>query len=215
MAERTIGYAVQFDSAEQQQEVATLGMWVFLATELMLFGVLFTGYTMYRLVYPETFAEASRHLNVMIGAINTGVLIVSSLMIALAVNAVKTGQLRAQVVYLVAAVALGTLFMGLKAVEYYQHYQEHLLPGISFDYPGAHPGQGQLFFLLYFLMTGLHALHLTIAIVIITIVLVSAARGSYSPAYSTPVELMGLYWHFVDIIWIFLLPLLYFPGLSG
>jgi cytochrome c oxidase subunit 3 len=207
----------QFESLEQQHEAGTLGMWVFLATEVMVFGALFTGYAAYRAIYPEAFAAASGHLNVLIGGVNTLVLLTSSLTMALAVHAVQVGQRRMLVGCLVLTAVLGAAFMVLKAVEYYTDYVDRLVPGLAFEPRqwtelGVSPDQVQLFLLFYYLMTGLHALHLTIGIVVLIVLAVLARRGSFSPEYYSPVEVSGLYWHFVDVVWIFLLPLLYLIG---
>lgn len=200
---------IQFRDLEQQREAAELGMWIFLVTELLLFGGLFISYTVYRYSYPAVFAEASRHLDTIIGTINTAVLIVSSLGMALAVYGAQTAKRKRLLFGLAAAILFGSLFMVLKGLEYYHHYQHLEFPGLAFDYtvPNAHALQ--VFFFMYFAMTGLHAIHLTIGIVMVCIILVKAYRGSYSPEYYTPVENAGLYWHFVDIIWIFLFPLFY------
>jgi cytochrome c oxidase subunit 3 len=199
----------QFENLEHQHETRTLGMWVFLMTELMLFGGLFTAYAAYRYVYPVAFADGSQHLDAALGAINTAVLIISSLMMALAVHSAQTGKGKALVLCLLLTMLFGAGFLGIKAIEYYRHYQEQLAPGIAFEYPGAQARAVELFFVLYFAMTGLHAIHLTIGIGLVGITIVLVWRGLISPAYWTPVELVGLYWHFVDVIWIFLFPLLY------
>lgn len=200
---------MQFRDLEQQRETAELGMWVFLVTELLLFGALFISYAVFRFFYPSVFAEASRHLEAGIGTINTMILIVSSLGMALAVYGARTGKRKKLLFGLVLAIVLGSAFMALKGLEYYHHYQHREFPGLAFDYtvPNAH--EMQIFFFLYFAMTGLHAIHLTIGILLVCFILFRASRGAYSPAYYTPVENVGLYWHFVDIIWIFLFPLLY------
>jgi cytochrome c oxidase subunit 3 len=205
---------VQFDTAEQQHETQTLGMWVFLMTEVMLFGGLFTAYTIYRIVYTNTVAEASAHLDVGLAGIMTAVLIVSSLTIALALHAARTGHETVLEILLAVTIALGTLFLALKGLEYSHHFADGLAPGFRFDYPGPNAGPAAVFFTLYYLMTGLHAVHLTIALVVVAFLFVQALRGHYGPHHYTPIELTGLYWHFVDIVWIFLLPLLYFPGLA-
>jgi cytochrome c oxidase subunit III len=212
MPERHAALAPQFDSLEQQHETATLGMWVFLATELMLFGALFTGYTVYRFLYPAGFAEGSHHLDVVLGTINTVVLITSSLTMALAVHGAQLGKRKALLGFLVLTILLGTAFMGIKAIEYTAHYREHLAPGLAFVYGGPNAREVELFFLFYFAMTGVHAIHLTIGIGVLTAVLLLAWRGHYSSEHHSQVELAGLYWHFVDIVWVFLLPLLYLFG---
>jgi cytochrome c oxidase subunit 3 len=206
----------QFQTYEQEHDTSELGMWLFLATELMLFGGLFTAYTVYRTVYPAGFAEGSRHLDLVYGGTNTAVLIVSSLTMALAVRAATIGQRQAVVRYLIATALIGMLFMGIKAAEYYKHFSEGMLPGVVWNYTGPYAGPVQIFFFAYFVMTGLHALHLTLGIVAVLVTAVLAQRGGFSPPQRhTPVEMLGLYWHFVDMVWIFLLPLLYLFGLSS
>jgi cytochrome c oxidase subunit 3 len=208
----------QFDSLEQQHGTNTLGMWVFLASELMFFGMLFTTYTAYRLRFPDGFAEGSRHLDLVLGGVNTAVLIVSTLMMALAEHSAQRGDRRWLPRYLALAILLGTLFLGLKGLEYYEHFQEQLVPGIAFSVGGpAGPelarDQVELFFLFYYAMTGLHAVHLTIGVGVACIMLVLARRGNFLGVEHWPLEMLGLYWNFVDIIWLFLLPLLYLVGL--
>ena len=200
---------LQFHDLDQQREAAEMGMWIFLITELLLFGGLFISYTVYRYRYPAVFAEASGHLDTVIGTVNTAVLIVSSLGMALAVYGAQTAKRKRLLIGLAVAIVFGSLFMAIKGLEYYHHYQNHEFPGLAFDYtvPNAHAMQ--IFFFLYFAMTGLHAIHLTIGIVMVCIILFQAYRRAYSPEYYTPVENAGLYWHFVDIVWIFLFPLLY------
>jgi len=201
--------AHHFRDLEQQRDASTLGMWIFLATEVMFFGVLFMGYTAYRAVYYESFAAASHHLKLLLGGINTVVLLSSSLSMALAVHAAQLGRSRALVGFLLVTMLLGTVFLGIKAVEYYAEYEKLLVPGLNFAYSGPNPGQVEIFFLLYFFMTGLHAFHLVVGIGLVGSIALLAWRGRYTPAYHTPVELTGLYWHFVDVIWVFLFPLRY------
>jgi len=206
--------AEQFDDLEQQHQAATFGMWLFLITEVMLFGGMFTAYTWYRFLYPAGFAEGSRHMDLVLGGANTVVLIVSSLTMALAVHTTQAGSRRALGRLLGATILLGLVFLGIKAVEYWQHYQEQLVPGIRFSFDGPLSHQVELFFLFYFIMTGIHAVHLTIGVGIVSVLLVMARRGKFSPAAHDPIEVTGLYWHFVDVVWIFLLPLLYLFGLG-
>ena len=201
-----------FDSLEQQHEATTLGMWVFLITEVLLFGGLFTAYVVYRIMYPEAFAAGSEHLHLVYGGINTGVLLTSSLMVALALHAAQTGERRLLVAFLLITIGLGVAFLGIKGYEYWLAWQEGLFPGAGFHFEAANPGHAQIFFFLYFTMTGLHAAHMIIGLGIIATLAYFAWRRSYSPEYYTPVELGGLYWHFVDIVWIFLYPLLYLVG---
>jgi cytochrome c oxidase subunit 3 len=205
----------QYEALEQQHSAAELGMWIFLATEVMLFGGLFTAYSVYRVVYPQGFAEGSRHLNLLYGATNTAVLIVSSLSMALAVRSAQAGQQRLLVRYLLATAAIGSVFMAIKAAEYYQHYAEGMVPQLAWRYNGPYPDAVQLFFFAYFALTGLHAIHLTIAIVAVLITAFLARHGRFLSDRHIPVEVLGLYWHFVDMVWIFLLPLLYLFGLSA
>ena len=206
--------AHQFDDAEQQRQAGALGMWVFLVTEIMFFGGLFTGYTVYRSAYPAAFAAASHELDTLIGTINTAVLIASSLTMALAVHASQTGRRRSLLGSLLATMALGTVFLALKAVEYAHKFAHHLVPGPSFAFHGPDPAHAQLFFSFYFVMTGMHALHMVIGLGLMTYLVVAARRGRFSPEYNNPVVVGGLYWHFVDIVWIFLYPLLYLVGVS-
>lgn len=200
----------QFDTAAQQKDASTLGMWIFLITEVMFFGGMFMMYTVYRNVYPDAFALASGTLNEVLGAANTAVLLCSSFTMVLAVRAAQLGQRKAIVVNLVLTMALGLVFLGIKAFEWAEKFREHHVPGATFHMEGtALQGQAQLFFSLYFGMTGLHALHMVIGCGILTYLLIEAWRGRYSSEYFTPVDIGGLYWHFVDIVWIFLFPLLY------
>src|SRR6266853_3844190 len=202
----------QFDTAEQQKDASTLGMWIFLVTEIMFFGGMFTAYIVYRALHPEGFVEASHELNLTMGAINTAVLICSSLTMVLAVAAAQMGSRRALVTYLILTILLGSVFLGIKAVEYHEKFVSHHVPGPSFHFDGPDAANAQLFFSLYFAMTGLHALHMIIGIVLLAILAIRAQRGHYSPEYYTPIDMTGLYWHFVDIVWIFLFPLLYLLG---
>ena len=206
-----------FDNLEHQQETTTLGMWVFLATEVLIFGAMFTGYTVYRVQYLASFEAASRHLNLLIGGVNTLVLLTSSLTMVLAVRAAQLGRTKATVTHLVLTAALGTLFLLLKAVEYYVDYRENLVPTLAFDpaewtTASVRPQQVELFLIFYYGLTGLHAIHLTIGITVVLVLAVLARRECFSADYYSPVETWGLYWHFVDLIWIFLLPLLYLIG---
>jgi cytochrome c oxidase subunit 3 len=209
--------AHHFENLAQQREAATVGMWVFLATEVLVFGALFTGYAVYHAIYPDAFAAGSRHLNALIGGTNTIVLLTSSLTMALAVHAAQTDRRRALVGLLIATVLLGVTFLGVKAVEYTLDFHERLVPGLAFDAAswtgeGVDPRPVQLFLMFYYIMTGVHALHMTVGIGVLTVLIVLAWRGRFGADRYMPVEISGLYWHFVDIIWIFLLPLLYLAG---
>ena len=207
-----------FATVEQQREASTLGMWLFLATEIMFFGGLFCTYLIYRYWYYDEFAAGSRSINIWMGAINTGVLICSSLTVALSVRAAQTGKRKTLIVLLILTLLFGVAFLGIKGVEWYQKFEEHHVPGLNFsaadlirDYPQLHidPHHVQLYFSLYFAMTGLHALHMVIGIGVFLFLLYESWKGRYTPAYHTPIEIGGLYWHFVDIVWIYLFPLLY------
>ena len=202
----------QFDTAEQQKDASTLGMWIFLITEIMFFGGMFLAYIIYRSGHPTLFALASTSLNVYIGAANTVVLLCSSLTMVLAVRAAMLGNRNALILFLVLTLALGCVFLGVKAYEWNEKFVEHHVPGRSFHFEGAaagEQGRAQLFFSLYFAMTGLHALHMVIGAGILIGLIIMAWKGRYTADYMTPVDVAGLYWHFVDIIWIFLFPLLY------
>ena len=205
-----------FDSMEQQMEASTLGMWTFLVTEIMFFGGLFMAYLVYRHQSPTGFQEASHHLNIYWGAANTAILIVSSLTMAFAVRAAQTSQKReTQVFWLLATMALGAAFLGIKAIEYTEKFRDHIVPGPYFQWEGLYPKPAEQFYSLYFAMTGLHALHMVIGIGIMLVMLWQASRGRFSSEYYVPIEVTGLYWHFVDIVWIFLFPLLYLIGRHG
>ena len=201
-----------FDSPAQQKEASTLGMWAFLITEVMFFGGFFTAYVCYRHYYFDAFMAASNTLNIPLGAFNTTVLIVSSLTMAMAVHAAQTGHRKQLVTFLILTMILGATFLGVKAVEYADKFEHHHVPGPNFVFEGENTRGAQLFFSLYFGMTGLHASHMIIGIGVMIPMLLSAIKGKYTPDYYTPVELFGLYWHFVDIVWIFLFPLLYLTG---
>lgn len=254
--------AHHFDNAHQQFHAATLGMWIFLATEVMFFGGMFAAYTVYRFAYPEAFMFASKELHTMVGTINTAVLLLSSLFVALAVHAAFSGRNKATAAYLAGGILMGLVFLGVKAYEYSDKWAHHRVPGPNFSLEphgahgeaapadeGAHPGEDahtrgvalqeereaargvsstasefaethmerddtfaghvQLFYGLYFAMTGLHAIHMVIGVVMLGVIAVAAWRGAFNQEYYTPVEIGGLYWHFVDIVWVFLFPLLY------
>ena len=202
-----------FDDMEQQAEASTLGMWVFLVTEIMFFGGLFMAYLVYRTQMPDAFREASHHLDITLGATNTVILIVSSLTMALAVRSAQTGQpAKTQVGWLVATMVFGAAFLGIKAIEYTEKFRDHIVPGPFFEWHGTYPRGAEMFYSLYFAMTGLHALHMVVGLGIMTVMASLAWRGRFDDTYYTPIEVSGLYWHFVDIVWIFLFPLLYLIG---
>jgi cytochrome c oxidase subunit III len=210
--EHPAALAHHFDSLEQQNEAATLGMWVFLVTEVLFFGGALMAYAIYRSWYPEAFAAASHELDVVLGTINTAVLIASSLTMALAVHAAQTDDRRQLTLFLVITMLLGAAFLGIKSVEYYTKFVEHHVPGPAFQFEPLYFHHAQIFFSIYFVLTGLHALHMIIGLGIMTWMLVWVRNGTITRAYSSPIEISGLYWHFVDIVWIFLFPLLYLIG---
>ena len=199
-----------FDTPAQQRETAALGMWVFLVTELMFFGGLFLVYIVYRYAWPHAFALGSHELDIVLGTTNTAVLIASSLTMALAVRSAQLGRRGPLLVCLALTLILGSVFLGIKTYEYHHKYVEGFVPGPAFRFPGEE--HARIFFSLYFAMTGLHALHMIIGIGVLVVMLVMGARGRFGPHYYNPMECSGLYWHFVDIVWIFLFPLLYLVG---
>jgi cytochrome c oxidase subunit 3 len=209
----------QFDDVEQQSEASTLGMWLFLATEVMFFGGLLTAFAVYRTTAPVAVALASRHLNVWLGCLNTVVLLGSSLTMALAVRAAQLRQYRPLLTCLILTMVLGTTFLGIKAVEYTHDYHENLIPGWNFQVPEhdrptveqehVDPRSMEMFFVLYFFMTGLHAVHLIIGIALVGVMAYLSWRRWFSGGGAVQIEVTGLYWHFVDVVWVFLYPLLY------
>jgi cytochrome c oxidase subunit 3 len=205
-------HAHQFDDKEQQAEAVSLGMWAFLVQEILFFGGLFTGYAVYRSYYPEAFIQGSHHLDILLGGFNTVVLIASSLTMAMAVHSAQTSKRGMLVLFLIATLILGFVFLGVKVIEYSDKYHHHLIPGISFFVEGETARQQQIFFSFYFAMTGMHALHMIIGALILTPLIFMAMGGKFSASYYAPIEVFGLYWHFVDIVWIFLFPLLYLIG---
>jgi cytochrome c oxidase subunit III len=215
IAERALQH--HFADMEQQQETSTFGMWMFLLTEIMFFGGLFTAYLVYRSSYYQAFVEGSQKMNIWLGATNTAVLICSSLTMALAVRAAQTGKSKAfTAVLLLITIGFGLGFLGIKAVEYHEHWTHHEFPGPNFHFETedpAHPATDavhtEIYFSLYWAMTGLHALHMIIGVGLVTWLIIKVLASTYSPAYYSPVEIVGLYWHFVDLVWIYLFPLLY------
>jgi cytochrome c oxidase subunit 3 len=204
--------AHHFDNLAQQNEAATLGMWVFLVTEVLFFGGALMAYAIYRSWYPEAFAAASHELNVVLGTINTVVLIGSSLTMALAVHAAQTDDRKQLTLFLIVTMLLGVAFLGIKGVEYYTKFVEHHVPGPDFRFEPLYFHHAQIFFSIYFVLTGLHAIHMIIGLGIMTWMLVWVRNGTITHEYTSPIEISGLYWHFVDIVWIFLFPLLYLIG---
>ena len=198
-----------FDTLDQQHEAATLGMWLFLATEVMFFGGLLMAYLLYRVWYPEGWSEGSRELDIVLGGVNTAVLIASSLTMALGVRAAQTGAHRATVGWLLLTIVFGLTFLVIKFFEYRHKFEIHHVPGFDWVVTGPHANEMFLFVSLYFSLTGLHALHMVIGVCLMSVITWMAYRRRFTPEWYTPVEMSGLYWHFVDIVWIFLFPLLY------
>jgi cytochrome c oxidase subunit III len=208
-----------FAEPQQQRDAASLGMWIFLATEVMFFGGLFCAYLIYRRLYFGDFGAASKSIDATLGATNTAVLICSSLTVVLAVWAAQIARRTLLIGSLIVTMLLGMVFLGIKAKEYKDKFEEHHVPGASFSFdhvpiPGhpdqyANPRHAEIFFALYFIMTGLHALHMIIGLGLFAWLLYMAWKGRFTPEYHTPIEIGGLYWHFVDIVWIYLFPLLY------
>ncbi|MBW3565359.1 MAG: cytochrome c oxidase subunit 3 family protein [Acidobacteria bacterium] len=206
-----------FEDLFQQHESSTLGMWFFMAQEILFFGGLLAAYVVYRLNYYDAFIAASQHQDLVLGTTNTAVLILSSLTMALAVRSAQLARRKAIIGFLILTMLLGGVFVGIKAVEYYDHWEHHLVPGPAFEFHDPLPSDVlpqtvEMFYVLYFGLTGLHALHMVIGMGLVAWIAWRAHRNHFTPDYFGPVEVVGLYWHFVDIVWIFLFPLLYLIG---
>jgi cytochrome c oxidase subunit 3 len=199
----------QYEDLSKQAHAARLGMWAFLASEVLFFGALFTLYASYRAEYPDAFAEGTRHTDLLLGSANTVILITASFLVALAVAAVRVARNRYAAGLLLGAAALGLLFEVLKGLEYAHHFREGIFPGVYYQYAAFADAGAKVFFTLYYLMTGLHALHVLVGIALLLYLARSTARGRYAPEWHTPLELGGLYWHLVDVVWIFLWPAFY------
>lgn len=239
------GLQHQFDNMEQQKEAVSIGMWMFLVQEIMFFGGLFMVYLLFRYKYPVAFAVGSNHLNLTLGAVNTVVLIFSSLTMAMAVWAAQTSKRNWQIIFIIATMLFGGVFLGIKGIEYKDKFDENIVPffssfawnagekhaedrksdlklidehgsavekTVAADDYGKFVSKVRIFFWIYFAMTGLHAIHMIIGFGVMFWLLYHAWRGAYTADYYAPVEITGLYWHFVDIVWIFLFPLLYLLG---
>jgi len=202
----------QFETLDQQAEASSLGMWVFLVTEALFFGGLFLLYTIYRLKFPEIFMECSKLMDLRLGAINTGILLTSSLTMVFAVHSSEKAEKNSTVIWILVTMLLGIAFLSIKGFEYHQKVTEHLVPGPTFQLDSMHYREAQIFFSLYFAMTGLHALHMIVGLGVLAVIAAMASAGRFTRTYSNPVHIVGLYWHFIDIIWIFLFPLLYLIG---
>jgi cytochrome c oxidase subunit 3 len=201
--------AHHFSSLEVQTDAARLAMWLFLATELLLFGGLFTAYAYYRWLFPDGWREGSHHMSLLLGTVNTFILLASSFFVAMSIHFARVGKSKLIVAMLSIAILCGIAFMVLKAVEYTDHFEHGLFPGRFLSAADVRQPGTAMFFVLYYLTTGLHAIHVTIGLAVLAVMAVRASRGAFGPYYYTPLDLGGLYWHLVDIIWIFLYPLLY------
>jgi cytochrome c oxidase subunit 3 len=205
----------QYDDAKQQREAATLGMWIFLSTEILFFGVLFASYTVCRVLYPEGFAAASRRTDMWLGTAETAVLLVSSSLIALGVRSIQIDRRGWASALFAATASLGIAFLVMHGFEYHKEYSEHLVPGLDFDQTGPLSRAVELFFWMYYCITGFHSLHVAIGIVVISVLAVRIARGRFGALDCTAPDLAALYWHLVDIVWIFVYPLIYLAGRSA
>tara|TARA_Y100000588_G_scaffold285683_1_gene303439 strand:- start:616 stop:1287 length:672 start_codon:yes stop_codon:yes gene_type:complete len=214
------GLQHHFEDLGQQYEASNMGMWAFIAQEIMFFGGLFGGYAVYRYEYYNAFVEGSRNLSLGWGTFNTVVLIGSSLTVALAVRSAQQGRQKAIFNWIIATMLLGGVFLGVKYIEYSHKYHDGLVPTSTFlsygpytaAYDAAMAGHLKIFFSFYFVMTSMHALHMIIGIGLMIYLLFKIRSGAYTTQYYNPIENFGLYWHFVDIVWIFLFPLLYLIG---
>ena len=212
MNESALRLEQQFDDAPQQREAATLGMWIFIATEVLFFGVLFAGYILSRVAHPEAFAAASPRTHFLFGTIETGVLLTSSCLAALAVREVQLCGRRVAVWLLVGTAALGLSFLALHGYEYFSEWQEGLVPGFHWTQTGPLERGMQIFFFLYYAITGFHSLHVCVGIALVSTMAWRTAHGAFDADYHTPLEISVLYWHLVDLVWIFVYPLLYLVG---
>ena len=198
-----------FAEMEQQMDASKIGMWLFLVTEILLFGGLFVGYGIMQALHPEAWVAAHHHLDRNLGALNTIVLLVSSFTMVMAVHSAKHGHRKALNIYLILTLICAAAFLGVKYIEYSHKIHEGLLPGKYYFHKGDAVNGQFMFFSFYFMMTGLHGLHILGGMGAIAWVLRRSIRGDFGPGYYTPVDLVGLYWHLVDLIWIYLFPLLY------
>ncbi len=198
-----------FTEPAQQFETSKIGMWLFLATELLMFGGLFVGFGIMQRMHPEAWASAHHHLDRSLGALNTAVLLVSSFTMVLAVAAARASKTKHLIRYLATTIGLAGVFMVVKFFEYSHKFHEGLLPGKFYSYVGdSVPGE-YMFFSFYFMMTGLHGIHVLVGMGVIGWLILRTKRGDFNSQYYTPVDLVALYWHLVDLIWIYLFPLYY------
>lgn len=206
---RVITPEPQFATLEQQTETAQLGMWLFIATEVMFFGVLIFTYVLYRTHYWEQFRLAGHDTKILLGSINQAILLTSSLTMVMAINFGKDGRQRLLVIFLLATAFLGLCFLGVKGYEYVEDYNSSTVPSVNFLLKSGYHPPTELFWVFYFISTGFHALHLTIGICLILVLAWLARRGKFSRSYYSPLEVVGLYWSFVDTVWLFLFAAIY------
>jgi cytochrome c oxidase subunit III len=212
---RTIAPEIQYATLAHQGETAQFGMWVFLVNETIFFGSLIFIYFLYRISYPHEFAAAGRDAVLWCGSVNLGLLVTSSLTMVLAINAAAQGGRRAMVLWLVATMALGIIFLFVKGYEYYRDFDDQVVPAVNFIMKPQEAPAGELFWVFYFIATALHAIHLSIGIgLLLYMLLWRIGRGEITPAYYAPLEVVGIYWSFVDTVWLFLYPCIYLVGRS-
>jgi cytochrome c oxidase subunit 3 len=205
----------QYATLDQQGATAELGMWVFLVNETIFFGALIFTYFLYRMTYPHEFAVAGRDAVLWCGTVNFVILLTSSLTMVIAINAAAQGERRARIWWLVATVALGCVFLGVKGLEYYLDFQDKVVPAVNYLPKPGEGRAGELFWVFYWVATGLHAIHLSVGIgLVLYVLLLKIPRGEITPAYYTPLEVIGIYWSFVDTVWLFLYPSIYLIGRS-
>lgn len=207
--------ATQFDDPPQQQEAALLGMWAFIATEVLFFSVLFAAYVICRWRFPAAFIAGSRHTDLLLGSIETAVLLLSGCVAALGLRDIQCGLQRRAAALMSITAMLGLFFLVLHGMEYRDEYREGLIPGILYTQYGPNAAAMELFFCLYYAITGFHSLHVLIGVVLLWMMARRTRRGIFSPNYYTPLEVVGLYWSLVDIVWIFVFPAIYLVGRAG
>jgi cytochrome c oxidase subunit 3 len=205
----------QFDDASQQKEAAMLGMWAFIATEVLFFGVLFAAYVVCRWRFPLAFVEGSAHTDFTMGTAETAILLISGCLAAIALRQIQLDRARQSAMLLMITSALGMAFLVLHGMEYHDEFEEGLIPGIRYTQTGPDARGVELFFSLYYVITGFHSLHVLIGVVALLVMAIRTWRGAFSSVYYTPVEITGLYWSLVDIVWIFVYPAIYLVGSAG
>jgi cytochrome c oxidase subunit III len=214
MVSATLHPEEQYATLAQQGETAQLGMWVFLATETLFFGALIFTYFAYRIAFPDEVAHAAKDAVLWCGTLNLALLLTSSLTMVLAINAAAQGRPREAARWLLATAGLGALFLGVKGYEYYRDYDDQVVPALNFLVKPGEAPVGELFWVFYFIATGLHAIHLSTGIGLVLYMFWRVRRGDITPVYYAPIEVVGLYWSFVDTVWLFLYPTIYLAGRS-